>query len=103
MTSSLLQEEEKAPSNLAVLERYVLTLEIFDCIKGVNPGYNGEIQLTEALKLLLESQKIYVKKIEGNRYDIRDQLSYVKAILDFSLGRENLKNEIGRYLRFKYE
>ena len=88
-------EKEKAPSNLAVLGRYVLTPEIFDCIKEVNPGYNGEIQLTDALKLLLESQKIYVKKIEGKRYDIGDQLSYVKAILDFSLGREDLKNEIG--------
>jgi UTP--glucose-1-phosphate uridylyltransferase len=70
MILSLSQEEEKAPSNLAVLGRYVLTPEIFDCIKEVNPSYNGEIQLTDTLKLLLESQKIYVKKIEGNRYDI---------------------------------
>jgi UTP--glucose-1-phosphate uridylyltransferase len=95
-------EKEKAPSNLAVLGRYVLTPEIFDCIKEVNPGYNGEIQVTDALKLSLESQKIYAKKIEGNRYDIGDQLSYVKAIIDFSLGREDLKNEIGRYLKLKY-
>jgi UTP--glucose-1-phosphate uridylyltransferase len=102
MTLSLLQEEEKAPSNLAVLETYVLTPEIFDCIKEINPGYNGEIQLTDALNLLLESQKIYGKKIEGKRYDIGDQLSYVKAIIDFSLGREQLKNEIGRYLKRKY-
>ncbi len=94
-------EKEKAPSNLAVLGRYVLTTEIFDCIKEVNLGYNGEIQLTDALKLLLESQKIYAKKIEGKRYDIGDQLSYVKAIIDFSLDREDLKNEIGRYVRLK--
>ena len=95
-------EKEKAPSNLAVIGRYVLTPEVFDCIKEVNPGYNGEIQLTDALKLLLETQKIYAKKIEGKRYDIGDQLSYVKAIIDFSLGREDLKNEIGRYLKRKY-
>ncbi|NQE46608.1 UTP--glucose-1-phosphate uridylyltransferase AglF [ANME-1 cluster archaeon GoMg2] len=95
-------EKEKAPSNLAVLGRYVLTPEIFDCIKEVNPGYNGEVQLTDALKLLLGSQKIYAKKIEGKRYDIGDQLSYVKAIIDFSLDRKDLKNEIGRYLRLKY-
>jgi UTP--glucose-1-phosphate uridylyltransferase len=63
-------EKEKAPSNLAVLGKYVLTPEIFDCIKEVNPGYNGEIQVTDALKLLLGSQKIYVKKIEGKKYDI---------------------------------
>jgi len=68
----------------------------------VNPGYNGEIQLTDALKLLLDKQKIYAKKIEGKRYDIGDKLSYVKAIIDFSLGRENLKNDIGRYLKRKY-
>lgn len=95
-------DKEKAPSNLAVIGRYVLTPEIFDCIKEVNPGYNGEIQLTDALKLLLEEQKIYAKKIEGKRYDIGDQLSYVKAIIDFSLEREDLKNEIGRYLGRKY-
>jgi UTP--glucose-1-phosphate uridylyltransferase len=95
-------DKEKAPSNLAVLGRYVLTPEIFDCIKEVNLGYNGEIQLTDALKLLLEEQKVYAKKIEGKRYDIGDQLSYVKAIIDFSLGREDLKNEIGRYLKRKY-
>jgi len=95
-------EKEKAPSNLAVIGRYVLTPDIFDCIKEVNPGYNGEIQVTDALKLLLETQKIYGKKVEGKRYDIGDTLSYVKAIIDFSLGREDLKNEIGRYLKRKY-
>jgi len=95
-------DKEKATSNLAVVGRYVLTPEIFDCIREVNPGYNDEIQLTDALKLLLESQKIYGKKIEGKRYDIGVQLSYVKAILDFSLGREDLKNEIGQYLKRKY-
>lgn len=95
-------EKEKAPSNLAVIGRYVLTPDIFDCIKEVNPGYNGEIQVTDALKLLLETQKIYGKKVEGKRYDIGDKLSYVKAIIDFSLGREDLKNEIGRYLKRKY-
>ena len=94
-------DKEKAPSNLAVIGRYVLTPEIFDCIKEVNPGYNGEIQLTDALNLLLDKQKIYAKKIEGNRYDIGDQLSYVKAIIDFSLEREDLKNEIGRYMGLK--
>jgi len=94
-------EKEKAPSNLAVIGRYVLTPEIFDCIKEVKPGYNGEIQLTDALKLLLERQEIYAKKIEGRRYDIGDKLSYVQAIIDFSLEREDLKSEIGRYLRLK--
>ena len=95
-------EKEEAPSNLAVIGRYILTPDIFDCIKEVKPGYNGEIQVTDALRLLLETQKIYVKRIEGQRYDIGDKLSYVKAIIDFSLEREDLKNDIGRYLKLKY-
>ena len=94
-------EKEKAPSNLAVIGRYVLTPEIFDCIKEVNPGYNGEIQLTDALKLFLERQKVYAKRIEGKRYDIGDKLSYVKAVIDFSLEREDLKRDSRRYLRFR--
>jgi UTP--glucose-1-phosphate uridylyltransferase len=94
-------EKEKAPSNLAVIGRYILTPEIFGCVKESNPDYNGEIQVTDALNLLLEEQKIYAKKIGGKRYDIGDKVSYVKAIIDFSLGREDLKNEISRYLMLK--
>jgi len=94
-------EREKAPSNLAIIGRYILTPEIFDCIKKVKPDYRGEIQLTDALKLLLGSQNIYAKKIEGKRYDIGDKLGYVKVIIDFSLEREDLKNGVRNYLRLK--
>jgi len=94
-------EKEKAPSNLAIVGRYILTPEIFSCIKKVKPGHKGEIQLTDALKLLLGSQKIYGKEIEGKRYDIGDKLSYVKIIIDFSLAREDLKNGVRNYLKFK--
>lgn len=94
-------EKKRAPSNLAIIGRYILTPEIFNCIKKVKPGYNGEIQLTDALRLLLESQKIYAKKIEGKRYDIGDKLSYVKAVIDFSLERADLKNDVKNYLRLK--
>jgi len=94
-------EKEKAPSNLAIIGRYILTPEIFDCIKRVKPDYKGEIQLTDALKLLLGSQKIYAKKIKGKRYDVGDKLSYVKTIIDFSLEREDLKNGVRNYLRLK--
>jgi len=94
-------EKEKAPSNLAIIGRYILTPEIFACIKRVKPDYKGEIQLTDALKLLLGSQKIYARKIKGKRYDVGDKLSYVKTIIDFSLEREDLKNGVRDYLRLK--
>ena len=92
-------KKEEAPSNLGIVGRYVLNPEIFDCIKQTKPGYGGEIQLTDALKLLLEKQKIYAKIIEGKRYDIGDKFNYVKAILDFALRREDLKKSVEEYLR----
>ena len=101
LVKNLVEKPEKPPSNLAVSGRYILTPEIFDCIREVKPGYGGEIQLTDGLNLLLnlKEQRIYAKKIEGRRYDIGDKLSYVKAIIDFVLEREDLKEEIERYLR----
>ena len=101
LVKNLVEKPERPPSNLAVSGRYILTPEIFDCIREVKPGYGGEIQLTDALNLLLnlKEQRIYAKKIEGRRYDIGDKLSYVKAIIDFVLEREDLKEEIERYLR----
>ena len=92
-------KKEEAPSNLGIVGRYVLNPEIFDCIKQTKPGYGGEIQLTDALKLLLEKQKIYAKIIEGKRYDIGDKFNYVKAILDFALRREDLKESVAGYLK----
>jgi len=92
-------KKEEAPSNLGIIGRYVLNPEIFDCIKQTKPGYGGEIQLTDALKLLLEKQKIYAKIIEGKRYDIGDKFNYVKAILDFALRREDLKESVAGYLK----
>ena len=92
-------KKEEAPSNLGIIGRYVLTPEIFDCIKRTKPGHGGEIQLTDALKLLLEKQKIYAKIIEGKRYDIGDKFNYVKAILDFALRREDLKKSVEEYLK----
>jgi len=90
---------EKAPSNLGIIGRYILTPEIFDCLKRTEPGYGGEIQLTDALKLLLEKQKIYAKIIKGKRYDIGDKLGYIKATIDFSLMKKDLKNEVVEYLK----
>ncbi|MBC7086485.1 MAG: UTP--glucose-1-phosphate uridylyltransferase GalU [Methanomethylovorans sp.] len=90
---------EKAPSNYGAIGRYVFTPEIFDCIKKSEYGVGGEIQLTDGIKLLSESQKIYAYKFTGKRYDTGDKLEYIKAIVDFALENEEMREEILAYLR----
>jgi UTP--glucose-1-phosphate uridylyltransferase len=102
LAKNLIEKPEKAPSNLAIIGRYVLTPEIFDCLRKVRPDSRGEIQLTDALSLLRTIQKIYVQKITGKRYDIGDKLSYVKAIIDFSLQRDDLGKDVKDYLGSKF-
>jgi len=89
---------EEAPSNLAIPGRYILTPNIFDCIEKVPSGKGNEIQLTDALKLLFKNEDIYGYKFKGKRYDIGDRLGYIKATIDFSLGREELKDKVKKYL-----
>jgi UTP--glucose-1-phosphate uridylyltransferase len=97
---------EEAPSNIGTVGRYILTPEIFDCIKETPPGKGNEIQLTDAIRNLSLKKKalpkkgdIYAYKFKGKRYDAGDKLGYVKAIIDFALEREDLKGEIEKYLR----
>jgi len=88
-----------APSNLAIIGRYVLTPEIFDSIESVEPGSGGEIQLTDALKHLLRSRPIYGYKFEGTRYDAGDKLGFLKATVEFALKRSDLGAEFRQYLK----
>jgi UTP--glucose-1-phosphate uridylyltransferase len=81
---------EEAPSNLAVMGRYVFTPEIFDCLEQVRPGAGGEIQLTDAIALLLEHQTIYGYVFEDARYDIGDKLDYLRATVELAIDREDL-------------
>jgi UTP--glucose-1-phosphate uridylyltransferase len=97
---------EEAPSNIGTVGRYILTPEIFDCIKETPPGKGNEIQLTDAIRNLSLKKKalpkkgdIYAYKFKGKRYDAGDKLGYVKAIIGFALEREDLKGEIEKYLR----
>jgi UTP--glucose-1-phosphate uridylyltransferase len=92
---------EEVPSNIGTIGRYILTPEIFDCIKETPPGKGNEIQLTDAIRMLItkENKDVYAYKFRGKRYDAGDKLGYVKAIIDFALEREDLKGEIERYLR----
>jgi len=90
---------EEAPSNLGTVGRYILTPEIFDCIKDTPPGKGNEIQLTDAIRMLLKEEDVYAYKFEGKRYDAGDKFGYVKAIIDFALERATLKEDIEGYLR----
>ena len=90
---------EEAPSNIGTVGRYVLTPEIFDCIKETKPGSGNEIQLTDAIKLLMEKEEVFAYSFKGKRYDAGDKTGYVKAIIDFALEKEDLKAEIVQYLQ----
>lgn len=89
----------EAPSNLAIIGRYVLTPEIFESIETIGPGSGGEIQLTDALKHLLRSRPIYGYRFEGQRYDAGDKLGFLKATVEFALRRYDLGNEFREYLK----
>lgn len=90
---------EVAPSRIGAIGRYVFTPEIFDCIKEAGAGVGSEIQLTDGIKLLNRSQMIYACKFKGKRFDTGDRLGYVKAIVDFALQNESLKDDVFEYLQ----
>jgi UTP--glucose-1-phosphate uridylyltransferase len=89
---------EDAPSNLAVMGRYVFTPEIFDCLERIEPGAGGEIQLTDAIALLLEQQTIYGFVFEDGRYDIGAKLDYLRATVELAINREDLGPQFRAFL-----
>ena len=89
---------EKAPSQLAVLGRYVLTPEIFELLETQGKGAGGEIQLTDAIKRLLDRQAVYAYDFEGKRYDVGDKFGFIKATIDFALDREDLHDQVNEYI-----
>lgn len=89
----------EAPSNLAIIGRYVLTPEIFSSIESVQPGSGGEIQLTDGLRHLLRNRPIYGYKFEGTRYDAGDKLGFLKATVEFALKRYDLGAPFREYLK----
>ncbi len=91
---------DQAPSNLAIIGRYILTPEIFEAMEGMAPGRGGEIQLTDGLhRLLACGQKIYGWRFEGRRHDAGDKLGFLKATVEFALGREDLGKPFREYLK----
>ena len=89
---------EESPSCLAILGRYILTPEIFEELEKTKPGKGGEIQLTDAIKLLCDKQKVYAYDFEGERYDVGDRFGFVKATIDYALDREDLKEDVQNYI-----
>lgn len=90
---------EEAPSNYAVLGRYVLKNKIFDILASQEFGKGGEIQLTDAIDKLINQDKVYGYCFDGERYDIGDKFGYVKAIIDFSLERDDLSSKVRDYIK----
>jgi UTP--glucose-1-phosphate uridylyltransferase len=85
---------EDAPSNLAIVGRYILPPEIFDCLKRTPPGAKGEIQLTDGLSILLDDMDIYAYEFQGTRYDGGTPLGLLKASLGFGLAREDTRESV---------
>ena len=90
---------EEAPSNLAVMGRYVLTPEIFEMLETQEVGAGGEIQLTDAIDRLMDRQAVYAYDFEGARYDVGDKFGFIKATIDFALNREDLAQQVEEYLK----
>ena len=89
---------EDAPSNLAVMGRYVFTPEIFDAIDHVEPGSGGELQLTDAIALLLQDQTVYGYVFEEGRYDIGNKLDYLRATVELALERDDIGPQFRTFL-----
>jgi UTP--glucose-1-phosphate uridylyltransferase len=90
---------DEAPSDLAIIGRYILTPDIFDAIEKTEPGAGGEIQITDAMRILLRSRPIYALKLDGRRHDAGDKLGFLIATVEFALKREDLADDLREYLR----
>ncbi len=89
---------EAAPSNLGVVGRYILVPEIFKLLPQVKKGSRGEIQLTDAIRLLAKKVPVYAVKIKGKRYDTGDKLGYMKAAIEYALRDREIGGRLKKYL-----
>src|SRR5437660_2249822 len=89
----------QAPSDLAIIGRYVLTPDIFDEIEGTKPGAIGEIQITDAMRSLLQKRDFYAVRFEGTRYDAGDKLGFLMATVELALKHKDLAPEFRQYLK----
>jgi UTP--glucose-1-phosphate uridylyltransferase len=92
-------DPREAPSNLAVIGRYILTPTVFGELAATTPGAGGEIQLTDGLRRLLEKEPVYGYVFEGKRYDAGDKLGFLQATVELALGRPDLGRAFRKYLK----
>ena len=92
-------DPDKSPSNLAFAARYILTPAIFDALDATKPGKNNEIQLTDAMSILMQREAIYATITQGKRYDIGNKMDYLKTIVHYGIKRKEFSDEFKEYLR----
>ena len=92
-------QPEAAPSNQAIIGRYILTPRIFECLEKITPGAIGELQLTDGLRGLLRHERMYGYQFQGKRHDTGDKLGFLKATVEFALKRDDLGAEFREWLR----
>lgn len=92
-------DKEEAPSNVAILGRYIITPQIFKHLENAKPGKGGEIQLTDALKSLITEEAMYAYDFIGKRYDVGNKLGFLQATVEFALKKDELKDEFSKYLK----
>ncbi|MGD0863486.1 MAG: UTP--glucose-1-phosphate uridylyltransferase GalU [Candidatus Limnocylindrales bacterium] len=92
-------DPESAPSNLAIIGRYILTPKIFDKLEQTPRGAGGEIQLTDAIEALMQEQDVYGYAFEGKRYDAGTTMGWLKASVELAMGRQDIGTEFRRYLQ----
>lgn len=90
---------EDAPSDLAIIGRYIFTPDIFEALERTEPGAGGEIQITDAMRLSLEARPFYAVKLDGIRHDAGDKLGFLIATVEFALQRDDLGSEFRQYLK----
>jgi UTP--glucose-1-phosphate uridylyltransferase len=91
-------DPDSAPSNLAAIGRYVLTPEVFDAIRNLEPGVGGELQLTDAINVLAQEQAVYAHVFEGGRFDVGNKLDYVKATIELAIDRDDVGKDLRGWL-----
>ncbi len=90
---------EEAPSNLVIASRYILTPDIFDYLARTQPGKGGEIQLTDAMRMMVKDRAMYGKRLEGRRCDIGNKEGFVKTNLEFALKRSDMSEDLRAYIK----